>query len=128
LKIVWPKDFSEDDIWGMTVDGIHLVSLEPGDSDVPKDPAYFSFKHHAAGFNYEVGIHLFKSKCIWLSGPHKAGEYNDAKIFKEKGLKARLKKAHKKAIADEGYRGFPNQISTANGLDTEEVAEFKVWA
>lgn len=127
MKIVWPK-FKPSDVWVMTVDGTHLVTLEPGDSDVPKDPAYFSFKHHSAGFNYEVGIDLFTSKCIWLSGPHKAGTYNDAKIFKEKGLRSKLRKHGKKAIADEGYRGFPGEISTANSLDSAAVAEFKVRA
>ena len=64
-KIIWPERFEfADDIWVMTVDGTHLVMLEPGDSDVPKDPAYFSFKHHSARFNYEVGVSLFESKCI----------------------------------------------------------------
>ena len=127
MKICWPK-FYKDDIWVMTVDGTHLVTLEPGDSEVPKDPSYFSFKHHAAGFNYEVGIDLFTSRCIWLSGPHKAGTYNDAKIFKEKGLRNKLRKCGKKAIADEGYRGFPGEISSANSLDSEQVSEFKVRA
>ena len=127
LKIVWPK-FHDSDIWVMTVDGTHLVTLEPGDSDVPKDPAYFSFKHHSAGFNYEVGIDLFSSRCIWLSGPHKAGTYNDAKVFREMGLMAKLRQAGKKAIADEGYRGFPDTISTANSLDSDAVKEFKTRA
>ncbi len=127
MKIVWPK-FLESDIWVMTVDGTHLVTLEPGDSDVPKDPAYFSFKHHTAGFNYEVGVHLFESKCIWLSGPHKAGTYNDAKVFNEKGLRKLLEKLKKMAIGDEGYRGYPKQISTANLLDSEKVRKFKVRA
>jgi hypothetical protein len=124
-KIVWPT-FQATDIWVMSVDGTHLVTLEPGDSpDFPRDPSYFSFKHHTAGFNYEVGIHLFASKCIWFSGPHKAGVYNDAKIFREYGLMQRLRQLGKKAIADEGYRGFSNEISTHNSLDTEEVREFK---
>jgi hypothetical protein len=128
MKIVWPKKFLQSDVWVMTVDGTHLVILEPGDSDVPKDPSYFSFKHHTAGFNYEVGVHLFESRCIWLSGPYKAGDFNDAKMFREGGLKARLEKAGKKAIADDGYRGFPDQISTANSLDSEAVRVFKVRA
>lgn len=127
MKIVWPK-FQEDDVWACSVDGTHLVTLEPGDSDVPKDPSYFSFKHHAAGFNYEVAVDLFESRVIWLSGPHKAGTYNDAKIFKEMGLQAKLRRHGLKAIGDEGYRGFPNEISTANVLDCEAVAEFKVRA
>lgn len=127
MKITWPK-FKASDIWVMTVDGTHLVTLEPGDSDVPKDPSYFSFKHHSAGYNYEVGVHLFESKCIHLSGPHKAGTYNDAKVFKEKGLRNKLAALGKKAIGDEGYRGFPGQISSANSLDSDEVKEFKARA
>ena len=127
LKIVWPK-FRDDDIWVMTVDGTHLVSLEPGDSDVPKDPSYFSFKHHSAGFNYEVGVHLFESRCIWLRGPFKAGKWNDAKIFREKGLMRKLQRSGKKAIGDEGYRGFPDEMSTANSLDSDDVKQFKARA
>ena len=126
-KIVWPK-FKESDIWVMTVDGTHLVTLEPGDSDFPKDPSYFSFKHHTAGFNYEVGVDLFHSRCIWLRGPYKAGEFNDAKVFREKGLMAKLQQVGKKAIGDEGYRGFPDLISTANSLDSDAVKEFKIRA
>ena len=127
-KIVWPGTnghWKDDDKWVMTVDGTHLRTLEPGDSDVPKDPAYFSFKHHTAGFNYEVGIDLFESRCIWLSGPWKAGLYNDRKVFKEKGLKQKLEQSGKMAIGDDGYTGYPDLISTANSLDSKEVSEFK---
>lgn len=126
-KIVWPQ-FLETDIWVLTVDGTQMETLEPGHPDIPKDPSYYSFKHHAAGFNYEVGIDLFTSKCIWLSGPHKAGEFNDAKIYKTFGLHEKLKQLGKKAIADFGYRGFPSTISTHNALDTKPVQEFKTRA
>ena len=126
-KIVWPI-FHATDIWVMTVDGTHLTTLEPGDRDIPKDPAYFSFKHHSAGYNYEVGVDLFQSRCIWLKGPFPAGAYNDAKMFREGGLMARLKNDGKKAIGDEGYRGFPEEISTQNTLDSKEVREFKTRA
>jgi DDE superfamily endonuclease len=127
-KIVWPQ-FLDTDIWVMSVDGTHFVTLEPGGHpDFPKDPSYYSFKHHAAGFNYEVGIDLFRGRCIWLSGPHKAGEFNDAKIFRTFGLHDKLKQLGKKAIADEGYRGFPRTISTHNSLDTPLVREFKTRA
>jgi hypothetical protein len=127
-KIYWPRRgfWKDDDIWVMSVDGTHLLTLEPGDSDIPKDPSYFSYKHHAAGFNYEIGICLFTSSCIWFTGPHKAGEYNDAKMCTDFGLKDKLKKLGKKAIGDDGYRGFPNQISTANSLDSDAVRDYKV--
>jgi DDE superfamily endonuclease len=107
---------------------MNLLTLEPSDSDVPKGPSYYSFKHHAAGFNYEVGVDLFTSRCIWLWGPFPAGAYKDAKMFREGGLMARLKRLGKKAIGDEGYKGFPDTISTANSLDSKEVKEFKARA
>jgi hypothetical protein len=61
-KIYWPcRGFWKDDnIWVVSANGTHLLTLEPGDSDTPKYPSYFSFKHHADGFNYVVGICLFK--------------------------------------------------------------------
>jgi hypothetical protein len=60
-------------------------------------------------------------RLIWLSGPHKAGTYNDAKMFTDCGLKDKLEQASKKAIGDDGYRGFPNQMSTANSHDSDTV-------
>ncbi len=68
---------------------------------------------------------LFESRLIWISGPHKAGEYNDIKIFKEKGLKALLEATGKKVIGDQGYQGYPSLISLYNSFDAEEVREFK---
>ena len=41
---------------------------------------------------------------------------------------AKLQAEGKMAIADDGYKGFPNQISTANSLDSPEVKEFKARA
>ena len=124
-KIVWPKDFG-DLIWVLTVDGTHLRSHEPGDTDIPKDPAYFSYKHHCAGFNYELALSLTESRLIWMSGPHAAGTYNDTKIFKEKGLAHKLKKAGKKGIADGGYNGYSSLLSLPNNShDDPEVRKFK---
>jgi hypothetical protein len=48
-KIVWPEDNFGTDIWAVSVDGTHFRSEEPGHGDIPKDPSYFSFKHHTAG-------------------------------------------------------------------------------
>jgi len=112
----------------MSVDGVHFHTQEPSHPTLPKDTSYFSFKHKCAGFNYEVGVALHESRCVWLRGPYKAGAYNDIKIFKEKGLKKKLQKYKKKVIADHGYKGYPKLISTANSRDTEEVRKFKVRA
>jgi hypothetical protein len=78
-----------------------------------------------AGFNYEVALSLTESKVIWFSGPWEAGDWNDVKIFRKKGLGYLVRKHHKMVIADNGYRGYPKLCSTPNSYDTEEVALFK---
>jgi hypothetical protein len=70
-------------------------------------------------------LSLRESKVVWINGPYKAGTYNDIKIFRECGLKAKLEATGKKAIADDGYQGYPNLISRYNSFDSEEVREFK---
>lgn len=122
--VKWP-DFHDDDIWVVTVDGTHFRSEEPAHPDFPKDTAAFSFKHHCAGFNYEVGLSLWESKLIWFKGPFLAGEYNDLKIFTEAGLMEKLKSTGKKGIADGGYAGYPSLLSTPNTHDRPNVAKFK---
>jgi len=121
----WPEDNFGDLKWVMSVDGTHFRIEEPSGGEVSKDPSYYSFKHHCAGFNYEIGLSLYESKIIWFSGPWEAGDWNDVKIFTTHGL-AWLLTTHKKmAIADNGYRGYPTICSTPNSHDDEDVARFK---
>lgn len=123
--IKWPENIPADDIWVVSVDGTHFRTEEPTHPDFPKDTAAFSFKHHCAGFNYEVGLSLWESKLIWFKGPFLAGEYNDLKMFTDAGLKAKLQSTGKKGIADGGYAGYPKLLSTPNTHDLPEVAKFK---
>jgi hypothetical protein len=125
VVIKWPEDIHDDDIWVVSVDGTHFRTQEPTHPDFPKDTAAFSFKHHCAGFNYEIGISLWESKLIWFKGPFFAGEYNDLKMFTDAGLKTLLQSTGKKGIADGGYSGYPNLLSTPNSHDLPEVAKFK---
>ena len=105
-----------------------LLPIEPSHENLPKDPAYFSYKHHAAGFNYEIGLSLYESKLVWFNGPFKAGEFNDIKMFAEGGLKDKLQSTKKMVIADNGYTGYPTLVSTSNSQDSKEVSKFKVRA
>ena len=119
--IGWPGDeYFGDDIWIMSVDGTHFVIQEPSHPDFPKDPSYFTYKHHCAGFSYEIGLSLFESRLLWFNGPFKAGR-NDITIFKEEGLRALLQSTNKKIIADNGYKGYSNYVSRLNSHDTLEV-------
>ena len=127
-KVRWPQDNYGDQIWIMSVDGTHMRTQEPHSKDLPKDPAYFSFKHKCAGFNYEIGLSLHESKLIWFRGPYKAGPYPDITIFNKKGLKHKLRALGKMAIGDHGYKGYPKIISTNNSHDSDEVRRFKIRA
>ena len=127
-KIGWPSHNFGGDIWVMSVDGTHFRTQEPSHPNLPKDPSYFSYKNKCAGFNYEIGLALPESKLVWFNGPYKAGTYNDIKIFKEMGLKRKLRKYKKRVIADHGYRGQPKYVSTNNSRDSDEVRRFKIRA
>jgi len=125
LKLGWPLDNFGDDTWIGTVDGTHFRNQEIAHPDIPKDPSIFSFKHQSPGFNYEIVVALRESKIVWFSGPHEAGDWNDIKIFGQKGLKDKLRSLGKKVIADKGYKGYPRLISLPNSYDSKEVSQFK---
>ena len=125
VKIKWPEDFEiQDDVWILTVDGTHCWIHEPKHPDWSQDSKYFSHKYGKAGINYELGILLTSSRLIWMNGPFKAG-MSDKQIFKEKGLKEKLKSVGKKGIGDLGYTGHYNELSLQNPHDSKEVDRFK---
>lgn len=115
-KIIFP-DFAEEEEWVMTVDGTHCWIQEPEHPTWSRDQSYYSHKYNKAGIGYELGIHLWQSRLIWMNGPHKAGK-NDGSIFEHQGLLAKLRSIDKKAIGDLGYRGFQDTISVPNPYDT----------
>jgi hypothetical protein len=126
-KIVWPRDHVEgDDIWVCTVDGTMFRSWEIAGEEAVKDPANFSFKHQMAGFNAEVAVSIKESRCIWINGPGPAGTDADIVLYRKPGgLKEKLQSIGKKAIADGGYRGERDTLSTPNGHDASDVRKFK---
>jgi len=118
-----------DDIWIMTIDGTMLPAHEKAGVNCVKDKNLFSFKHHRAGYNAEVGVSLWENRCVWLGGPGPAGENSDRVIFrKENGLRDKLRAMKKKAIADGGYTGDRATLSTPNGHDSPSVRRFKTRA
>lgn len=57
------------------------------------------FKHGAV--KYEIAMSLLEPQCAWINGPFDGGMH-DLTIFREKGLKEKLKR-WKMAIVDRGY-------------------------
>ena len=127
-KIVFPEQFGEDDVWIMTVDGTHSKINEPIHAEFSQDKDYFSHKHKNAGLTYELGIHLFESKLIWMKGPTRAGSNDNGNFSAPGGLKEKLAAIGKKALADKAYDGHPNEISAFNGVDVAPVKQFKARA
>ena len=107
-------------IFALSIDGTHC----PIEEQRPFSNKWFSQKLGCSGVNYEIALKINKSQLVWVNGPFPAGELNDIKTFREKGLKEQLP-AGKKIIGDKGYRGEREFISTQNNLDPREIAEFK---
>lgn len=126
-KITWPDDNFGNDIWAITVDGTHCCIEEPRHPVLSKNPSFYSHKFAKAGLDYELGVSLSESKLVWMNGPFKAGE-NDVSIFASHGLLDKLRTTNKKGIADRGYGGHPNHLSTPNAHDSKEVKKFKARA
>lgn len=128
-KIVWPTAAEiGDNIWIGTVDGTHVKTQEPNHPDLPKDPKAFSYKNKAAGLSYEIAVLLWESRIIWINGPFPASRH-DATIFAMPGgLKDKLQGSGMKLIADRGYGGHSDTISTMNAHDSPEVSKLKTRA
>ena len=121
-KIVWPDTFG-DDVWALTVDGTHFWIKEPQHPEFSYNPQTFSHKFAKAGLNYEIGISLTDNHVIWMNGPYDGGQ-NDARVFKDYGLKDKLEEADVKGIGDLGYVGF-ERLSVPNSHDSQVVKKFK---
>jgi hypothetical protein len=124
-KIVWPSpEEIGDNIWVGSVDGTHMKTQEPNHPELPKDPQAFSYKSQSAGLSYELVTCLWKPHIIWMSGPYKASVH-DTRIFKEGGLRDKLRAQHLRVIADNGYKGSDDVISRPNSHDSKEVSKCK---
>lgn len=129
LPSLMPKwsDAHSGVIFWFTVDGTHCPIEEPR----PFSPMWSSHKFGGSpGLNYEIALRIDKPELLWIYGPTPPGSHNDMTVFKM-GLKEALKEFMEetgvtvRGIADKGYRGEPDYLSTRNELDPEEIAEFK---
>jgi DDE superfamily endonuclease len=106
--------------WLLSVDGTHCRIQEP--RSVP-DKDWYSHKHHKPCVSYELGVHLFESRLVWMNGPFKGGEPDLVVFRKPNGLKATIPE-HSMLIGDKGYAG-ENTVSIPNRLDSQAVKLFK---
>lgn len=123
--ISFPADFGPD-IWILTVDGTHCWVHEPNHPEFSQDSEYYSHKYNKAGLCYELAMSLKESRLIWMNGPFKAGE-SDLQIFRNQGLRDKLRSMGKKGIADGGYHAEEDfdVLSCPNNIDSAVVKKFK---
>jgi hypothetical protein len=101
----------------MSVDGTHCPI---------EDPRPFSKKwsSHKLGGKpsviYEIDHNINQSKVIWVSAPFPPGQFNNLQDFSQ-GLKDKIP-VGKQSIADDGYKGEAECISTKNKFDPREIA------
>jgi hypothetical protein len=122
-------------VFFFTVDGTHFKINEP----TPFSTEWSSQKLGGhAGLNYEIALAIWDTKLLWVHGPTKPGKVNDITVFRgeaSKGLTKSLKEKvdaeslnlgrQIRGIADQGYLGEPDYLSTRNKLDPPELFRFK---
>ena len=119
-----PADFPEDQIFLMTVDGVHFRIREPR-----RDPGskWYSHKFHGAGVMYLVAVDIRRSRILWIDGPKPASTSERATF--EGGLKKDKSKdpnalasnipADKRAVADSALRTCQKATTRMTGQQKE---------
>jgi hypothetical protein len=121
LKIVW-GNFDEDEIFVISVDGVHCRTAE-----CRKHPSrkWYSHKFAGPGLAYELGIAIRRNQLVWMRGPFMASTH-DITIFREEGGLMSKIPAGKRVIGDSGYKGESETVvAVRNPLDTYAVKKFK---
>jgi DDE superfamily endonuclease len=104
-----------------SVDGTHCRINEPRNDP---NTQYYSYKHNGPGLTYELGLALHEDRLVWINGPFKAGE-PDIAVFRKPGGLGDMIPPGRKVIADKGYRGEPDKISTPNPHDSVTAELYK---
>lgn len=133
-KVKW--EFEKDTIFIISVDGVHCKTYE-----ARKNPTKDVYSHKSAGpaLAYELGIAIYESKLVWISGPFPASVHdisifrnNKPRMFPDEddpeqqvSLKSKIPEG-KMAVGDSGYKGeAPGKISINREKDSKEVRDFK---
>ena len=73
------------------VDGLNCMTCEPRHPDFSRDIEKYDHKYNVFGLTYEIRMHLFWYRLIWINGPFKFGGNSDRGNFTEQGLRDKLK-------------------------------------
>jgi hypothetical protein len=131
-KIVWNQSLDDPNsqIFIVTVDGTDFKVWEKKHPTLPIDKAQYSHKFNHGALKYEIAVDVYRSKIVWISGPHRGGKH-DKTIFDE-GLKHKIRQG-KKVISDRVYGskadpGNHEKLALPNPMDNQVLANFKSLA
>ena len=130
LKIVWPEDqFRDPDgiIFLGTVDGVDFKTREKSSDELNVDNKQFLFKHNHGSLKYEVMVHAYLPKIVWINGPFQGGEH-DRTIFNS-ALAKKIPQG-KMVITDGVYSKqtdvrYQAKLSLPNLCDSKKLHNFK---
>jgi len=126
VRIVFPGPGEWQTVFIISVDGVQCRFHEVKHAILSKDPAYYAHKFNGPGLGYEIGLHLWESKMVWLRKNLRTAD-SDLKAYRQ-SLKHKIP-AGKKVIADGGYRDKNDpKVSTPNVYDPAELKTFKARA
>jgi len=125
-KIIFPGPDEWQTVFIISVDGVQCRFHEVKHDTLSKDPKYYAHKFKGPGLGYEIALHLWESRMVWLRHSERTG-WNDITVYRQQ-LKTMIPDG-KKVIADGGYRDAEDpQISTPNVYDLPELKTFKARA
>ena len=128
LQITFPEPHEWNSNFIISLDGVHCRFHEEKHATLGENPENYSHKYHGAGISYELALHLFQPRLVWVQQNTKTST-NDRRNFVQNGLRDRIPPG-KKAITDQAYHGKGGDIkvSAPNSDDAEELRTFKARA
>jgi len=125
-KIKWPADGEWTTYFIISVDGVQCRYHEEDHPILSKDPTFFAHKFNGPGLGYELALHLFESRLVWLKQNPNTSE-NDRLVYTQE-LEQKIP-VGRVAIADGGYRKKGDRkLATPNPHDPPELRTFKARA
>jgi hypothetical protein len=119
-KIKFPATW--DTTFVASVDGTHVRINEPRHATLKKDPKWYSHKHGCSGHNVQVVMAIWEQQCYDIT-ISKGGTNDKGNIIKS-GLLDKVPAGHR-IIADGGYPGDIEKLSTYNQFDSDAMKIFK---
>jgi len=127
IKIVWGPELDNPNSpsYSVWVDAADMPTWELKHPTLPKDPGYFTHKHHRCGVKYQIAVAVNSPNIVHISGPHRGG-VGDKTILELSGVLENLKEG-KLAVCDKGYidKKYADKLSWPNPHDAPDLNEYK---